>query len=218
MINFTIHDLQRTLAGTFLLFLSVSTAAAARGREAKHEECPATRQTSEQRESVSELVRRNQDIVVATVMEQRPLPKGEWRGANREFRVVIDIVVKGNEFPEHRVFEIAGLESDSLYPIDPYVLGAHSKHESVEVEYPGFSQNNAEYPPFGGTRQFELASAKGLQECGYAPMLEVGMTYLMFLSQPYTSLSFEPIVNVADDAWLRRVSVVVEKQRLGSQK
>jgi hypothetical protein len=213
MINFTIHDWQRTLAGTFLLFFSLSMVAAARGREAKHGECPATRQTSEQRESVSELVRRNQDIVVATVMEQRPLPKGEWRGVNREFRVVIDFVVKGKEVPDQNVFEIAGLESDSLYPIDPYVLRAHSLHALIEEKYPSpLTQNNAEYPPFGVTRQFELKSAKGPQTCDYAPVLEVGMTYLMFLSRPYSSLSFEPVVDISDDAWLRRVRNVVEQQ------
>jgi hypothetical protein len=218
MIDCAVRELRRALTGTLLLCLSAATSAAAPGTEAKHEECPATRQTSEQRESVSDLVRRTGDIVVATVMEQRSLPDGEWRGMNREFRAVIDQVVKGDAFPDRTVFVVAGLESDSLYPIDPYVLGAHSRHEEVEAEYPGFFQDNAEYPPFGGTRQFKLASAKGQHECGYAPVLEVGMTYLMFLSRPYTSLSFEPIVHIGDNAWLRRVRIVVARQSTDSRK
>jgi hypothetical protein len=218
MIDCSINGLRILWGGTLVFCLTVSASAVALERESKHEECPATRQSIDRRESVSDLVRRSRDIVVATVMEQRPLPNGDWRGVNREFRAVVDFVVKGDMFPSQVVFDIAGLESDSLYPIDPYVLGAHSKHESVEVEYPGSFQNNAEYPPFGRTRQFKLASAKGQQECGYAPVLEVGMTYLMFLSRPYTSLSFEPIVDAGDDAWLRRVRIVVEKQREGSRK
>lgn len=211
MIQFMLHNWRVILTCSFAMFVSMPLAAAGM-KDAKPEECPPTRQSSEQSEAVSDLVRRNQDIVLGTVVEQRPVSMGEWRGANRKFRVVIDSVLKGNMFPEQIVFEIVGLQSDSLYPIDPYVLGVHSKHASVAVKYPPpLTQDNAEYPPFGATRKFKLTSAKGQNSCDYAPMLEVGMTYLMFLSRPYSHLSFEPIVNEADDAWLAHVQKVVAK-------
>ncbi len=178
----------------------------------KNEECPATRQTDSALEAVSDLVRRNQDIVLGTVISRRPSSSGEWRGANRVFRVSVLGVLKGDE--RVREFDLAGLEPDNLYPIDPYVLAAHSMHATIkETSHPSMPHNYSEYPPFGATTRYKLTSAKGKQDCDYAPVLEVGMTYLMFLSRPYSHLSFEPIVYLGGDAWVEHVQASVARQK-----
>jgi hypothetical protein len=180
---------------------STSSLHAADVRE-KHEECPPTRQTYSAEELVSDLVRRNETILVGTVVSQLPSSSGEWRGVNRVFSVAVQDVLKGDE--QLNAFELAGLESDSLYPIDPYVLSATSRHATVN--------ENPERPPFGGTRQFKRVLPIGTTTCEYVPVLEVGMTYLMFLSRPYAHLSFEPIVDFGADDWLAHVRTVVTRQ------
>lgn len=192
----------RKLAAVIVVAVASVSDLHASGMREKHEECPPTRQTYSTREAVSDLVRRNESIVVGTVVGQRSSLSGEWRGVNRIFSVAVHDVLKGDE--QLRVLELAGLESDSLYPIDPYVLSATARHASI-TDMP-------ERPPFGATRQFRRKKPIGTASCEYVPVLEVGMTYLMFLSRPYAHLSFEPVVDFGSDAWLAHVRSVVGRQ------
>jgi hypothetical protein len=206
-----IDSVRSFVAGLVVAIAAVSGVDAGESRP-KNEECPPTRQTDLALEAVSDLVRRNEDIVLGTVISRRPSSSGEWRGANRVFRVSVLGVLKGDE--RVREFDLAGLEPDNLYPIDPYVLAAHSMHATIkEAKHSSMPHNYSEYPPFGATTRYKLASAKGKQDCDYAPVLEVGMTYLMFLSRPYSHLSFEPIVYLGGDVWFEHVQALAARQK-----
>jgi hypothetical protein len=74
-----------------------------------------------------------------------------------------------------------------------------------------------EWPDFGRTERFERLQAKDINDCDYVPVLDLGMTYLMFLSPPYTRLSFEPIVNELHDPWYAHVRKVARLQGDGRQ-
>jgi hypothetical protein len=132
--------------------------------------------------------------VIAKVRSVRSNPKDLWIGDNVIYKLGVVLVVKGKDVPDE--FELAGVKPKFEFLFDPALLDATYRH----AEYLAKAVKTLDASP--SRRRFHPADA--LSYCEYAPYFETGIEYLIVLPEPYTAVSFQPILT-GDDAWLGRV-------------
>jgi len=179
-------------AAACVFLVSFYGSALAEPNETRNVHCGPSR---DKQETVSELIQRTDHIILGQVTDVRPIQNGAWRGKNVVFTVSILSTLKGPDAPGS--VTVHGLMPDRVFAVDPYLLDLTYRHQA--------GLRNPEMPEFGYTDRFKRSDAKGLMDCDYVPTLDRGMIYLMFLTKPYTAVSFEPIANALHDAWYRHV-------------
>jgi hypothetical protein len=159
-------------------------------------------------ETIDHLIERTNRIVVGFVVGER-LSEDSWTGVDVVFKVQINSTLKGDDSMEP--IEVVGVRREHPFVVDPYLLDLTYRHSlglaRAKTVAEAGSYTSAIYDAGIG------ANPKGGARCEHVPALEVGMTYLMFLGEPVTEVSYEPIVNFADDPWLNRIRTEVTKRQ-----
>ena len=147
-------------------------------------------------ESVDAVVRRATLIVRARARSFRKNDNKIWRGENVVYQFDILHTIKGKD--PGRTIELAGVRNKQDFPFDPSVLDVTFRH----------SQGLAKAKTVADAMVSRLAIplADRNEYCEYAPYFDIGLEYLLILPEPYTQISFEPIITPFD-AWLTRVRV-----------
>ncbi len=127
-------------------------------------------------------------------------PRIVWIGENVIYRLQLIEVFKGDKSviaDELGYLKIEGVRPRYQFPFDPFLFEVTNYHreylQSAETEVDSNIRRDKFYLQFNP------------RYCEYAPYFDVGISYLIVVTEPYSVVSFEPILS-RDDAWYFRVA------------
>jgi hypothetical protein len=139
-------------------------------------------------------------IVLARVHGYDANHRKVWIGENVVYRLGVAEVFKGDKSVRAdglSFLKIEGVKPRYGFLFDPYLFVVMNQHreflQSAETEADANIVRDRFYLQFN-TRY-----------CEYAPYFDVGINYLVVITEPYSVVSFEPILS-ADDPWYQRVA------------
>ena len=127
-------------------------------------------------------------------------PRVVWIAENVVYRLQLIEVFKGEKSAiadEVGYLKIEGVRPRYQFQFDPYLFEVTNSHK----EY----LQRAETEGDSNIRRDRFHLQFNPRYCEYAPYFDVGIRYLIIVTEPYSVVSFEPIL-ASDDAWYYRVA------------
>ncbi|MDZ4866345.1 MAG: hypothetical protein SGI91_03395 [Alphaproteobacteria bacterium] len=151
---------------------------------------------------IDAIINEADQVIWVRVRSVQSSSQKKWVGENVTYTLDVVQELKGNVGSTS--LTLPGVRKRTAFVVDPLVLDASFRHDR------GLSKADTTADAMVWRDFVPLVEKPGY--CEYAPYFEVGLGYLLILTEPYSLISFEPILSPWDP-WLARVERATRSRR-----